>query len=444
MLQTFRNAFKIPELRKKLLFTLFIILIYRLGAVLPVPFVSAGVMDSIISSANGSIFQYMNILSGDAFSKATLFALAVSPYITASIVMQLLAIAIPALERLSKSEDGQKKINNITRFVTVGLGLVTSFGYYRVMLSYGALTAFGQTFFGGCVIVACYCAGAAMIMWLAEKINESGIGNGISMILFANILARVPTLALSVVNNFIDGIKKMAAGDAGAGILESVLAIVSVVATIAVVVFVVFVTESERKIPVQYAKRVVGRKMYGGQNSVLPIKLNMSGVMPIIFASSIVSLPATITSFFNPKEGGFWDSFTKAFSYTSPLYSVIYLILIVAFSYFYIAISFNPVEVSNNLKKNGGFIPGIRPGKPTSDYITKILSKITLIGAIFLSIVAVLPLIINMILVATGYTGFSGIAFGGNSLLIVVGVAIETQREIEAQMTMRHYKGFLD
>ncbi len=444
MLQTFRNAFKIPELRKKILFTLFIVLVYRIGAVLPVPFVDPNVMN-IAAATQGSIFEYMNILSGDAFSKATLFALSVSPYITASIVMQLLSIAIPALERLSKSEDGKKKINNITRLVTVALALVTSYGYYMILKhQFGALNDSGHEVFVGFVVVACYCAGAALIMWLAEKINENGIGNGISMILFANIISSLPALGLSSINQLIEAFKSIAAGKVGGGIVAAVLVILMVVVTLATVVFVVFITESERKIPVQYAKRVVGRKMYGGQNTTLPIKLNMSGVMPIIFASSIVSLPATIGAFFQPKEGGVFHSILKAFDYTSPLYAIVLFILIIAFAYFYIAISFNPVEVSNNLKKNGGSIPGIRPGKATSDYITKILSKITLMGAIFLGIIAVFPLVLNMVCTAFGYAGFAGLAFGGSSLLIVVGVAVETQREIEAQMTMRHYKGFLE
>lgn len=444
MLQTYRNAFKIPELRKKILFTLFIILIYRLGAVLPVPFVNPNVMN-IAAATQGSIFEYMNILSGDAFSKATLFALSVSPYITASIVIQLLSIAIPALERLSKTEDGKKKINSLTRLITVVLALVTSYGYYMILKhSFNALNDSGHEVFVAFVVIGCYCAGAALVMWLAEKINESGIGNGISMILFANIVARVPSSALSMLNQFINGCKSIASGKVGGGILDIAMVLVSLVFIAAIVIFIVFITESERKIPVQYAKRVVGRKMYGGQSTTLPIKLNMTGVMPIIFASSIVSLPATITAFFQPKEGGFWDSVTKAFSYTSPLYAILNFVLIIAFAYFYVAISFNPIEVANNLKKNGGSIPGVRPGKPTSDYISKILSKVTLMGAIFLGIIAVLPLVINMICLAFDYSGLAGMAFGGSSIIIVVGVAVETQRDIEAQMTMRHYKGFLE
>ena len=440
MFQTFKNAFKIPELRNKLLFTLFIVLLYRIGVAIPVPYVDSNIMAYTIQANAGTIFDYFNILSGSAFAQATLFALGVSPYITSSIVIQLLTIAIPALERLSKEgEEGKKKLNVITRYVTVALALITSFGYYMLMKNYGILTNTG--WFSALVIIACYCAGAALVMWLSEKINERGIGNGISIILFANIISRLPSMIGSMWTTAYGWIK---AG--GLGILWGILFILGVIAfTIALVGVVVFLTESERKIPVQYAKRVVGRKMYGAQSSVLPIKLNMTGVMPIIFASSICSLPATILMFIKePSAAGFGKSFYNGvkniFDTTSPVYIIIYFILIIAFAYFYIAISFNPVEVANNLKKNGGFIPGIRPGKPTSDYISKILSKITLIGAIFLGVIAIFPMILNMISSDT----FAGIAFGGSSLLIVVGVALETSREIEAQMTMRHYKGFLE
>ena len=440
MFQTFKNAFKIPDLRNKLLFTLFIILLYRVGVAIPVPYVDSNIMAMTIEANAGTIFDYFNILSGSAFANATLFALGVSPYITASIVIQLLAIAIPALEKLSKEgEEGKKKLDNITRYVTIALALITSFGYYMLMKNYGILTESGA--FAAAVIIACYCAGAALVMWLAEKINEKGIGNGISIILFANIISRIPSMVGSMWSTAYGWMQ-----NGGLGILWGVLFIICVIAfMVALVGVVVFLTESERKIPVQYAKRVVGRKMYGGQSSVLPIKLNMTGVMPIIFASSICSLPATVLMFIKePANAGFGKSvynFFKSISdTTSIVYIIIYFALIIAFAYFYIAISFNPVEVANNLKKNGGFIPGFRPGKPTSDYISKILSKITLIGAIYLGLIAIFPMILNMISSST----FSGIAFGGSSLLIVVGVALETTREIEAQMTMRHYKGFLE
>ena len=429
MLQTLRNAWKIPELKKKLLFTLLIIVLYRIGAVIPVPYISSDALTSIINQGSGSIFQYLNILSGEAFSRATLFALGVSPYITSSIVMQLLTIAIPALEKLSKEGDeGQKKINTITRFVTIGLALITSIGYYMYMRNNNILINKG--IFAGCVVVACYCAGTALVMWLAEKVNENGIGNGISLILFANIVASGTTI-VAMLASFVQQY----------GIWGVLIDIAIVVVAVVIVGLVVFVTNSERRLPIRYAKKVVGRKMYGGQSSVLPIKLNMTGVMPIIFASSIVSLPSTIALLFpTPKEGSFWAKLLGFLGYNSWFYVVMFFILIIAFAYFYVAISFNPIEVSNNLKKNGGFIPGIRPGKPTADYITRVLNRITLIGAIFLGFIAVFPLIINM---ATG-SSLGSIAFGGSSLLIVVGVALETYHEIEAQMTMRHYKGFLE
>ena len=434
MFATLKNAIKIPELRKKLIYTLIILLIYRFGAIIPVPFVQS----SLISLPQGSIFEYLNILSGDAFSKATLFALSISPYITASIVIQLLCVAIPALENLSKEgEEGKKKLNTITRFVTVGLALLTSVGYYMLMRNtYQCLTDDGKEWYGIVTIIACYCAGASIIMWLGEKINENGIGNGISIILFANIVAGGPGLVGTVIDNFKDNISMIIEGKY-IGILWIFLTLLVIAAVCAAVVFVVFITDSERRLPVQYAKRVVGRKMYGGQSQNLPIKLNMSGVMPIIFSSSIISLPVTIMQFAGVSQTNFWY---KLFSPTSALYIILFFVLIIAFSYFYIAISFNPQEVSNNLQKNGGFIPGIRPGRPTAEYITKVLSKVTLMGAMFLSIIAVLPLIIN----AVSGNALAGIAFSGSSLLIVVGVALETAREIEAQMTMRHYKGFLE
>ncbi len=444
MFKTLANAWKIPDLRRKLLFTLFILVIYRFGAAIEIPYINHSALETWKQTASGSIFEYLNIISGDAFSKATLFALSISPYITSSIVMQLLCVAIPALERLSKEgEEGRKKINNITRYVTVALALMTSIGYYFLMKNtYGIVTEEGSTWFGAIVMISCYCAGASLIMWLAEKINENGIGNGISMILFANIISSIPGMIQEgVVNNVANGIAKIQDGNALGGIITFVCVAIGIVAVIAVVAFVVFITNSERRLPVQYAKRVVGRKMYGGQNTNLPIKLNMSGVMPIIFASSICSLPATIMQFIpNAKDGWFGKIVDIFFSTESIVYALVYLLLIIVFAYFYIAISFNPVEVANNLQKNGGSIMGIRPGKPTADFIQKVLNKITLIGALFLGIIAVVPLVINIV---TG-GALGSIAFSGNSLLIVVGVALETVREIEAQMTMRHYKGFLE
>ena len=431
MLKTLKNAWKIPELRRKLIFTIVIVLLYRLGAVLPVPYINGDYLkEALMFSTDGSIFQYLNILSGSAFSQATLFALSISPYITASIVIQLLTVAIPALERLSKDgEEGKKKLTQITRIVTIVLGLVTAFGYYMYMRNIGdnnVLT--DRSVFAAIVVIGCYVAGTALVMWLAEKINEFGIGNGISIILFANILSS----GFSIVGTFIGYIKE---GPWGIVIVEAMILV-----SLAIITFVVFITESERRLPIQYAKKVVGRKMYGGQSTHLPIKLNMSGVMPIIFANSIIALPATLALIFPvKKEGGIWDRFVKLFAPDSWLYAVLFMILIVAFAYFYISISFNPVEVSNNLKKNGGFIPGIRPGKPTSDYIRKVLNRIVLIGAIFLGVVSVVPLILGSFAPT-----LSGFAFGGSSLLIVVGVVLETEHEIEAQLTMRHYKGFLE
>ncbi|MBE6688179.1 MAG: preprotein translocase subunit SecY [Ruminococcaceae bacterium] len=434
MLKTLQNAWKIPEIRNKLIFTLIIIVLYRIGCAIPVPFINAPALQNMFAvTADGSILQYMNIISGDALSKATLFALSISPYITASIVMQLLAIAIPALERLQKEgEEGRKKINQITRYLTVILGVITGIGYYIYLKSYDLLLLQTKSgLFEAIVIVACYSAGASLIMWLGEKVNENGVGNGISIILFANIVASLPAS--------FSGIPMMMKDNALKGIIVGAVVIVIFVAIIA---FVVFMTNSERRLPVQYAKKQVGRKMYGGQSTNLPLKLNMSGVMPIIFASSIVSIPTTILMFF-PNKNAFWAGFERVFAYTGPLYSALLFILIIAFSYFYLAISFNPTEVANNLKRNGGFIPGIRPGKPTVDYITKSLNRITLIGAFFLGIIAIIPFILNAVFTAAGWGSLGAMAFGGTSLLIIVGVALETVREIEAQITMRHYKGFL-
>ncbi len=434
MFKSLKNAWAIPEMRQKMVYTLFILLLYRIGACIHVPFTDYEAMSLTMSTAGDNFFSYLNLISGGALEQATLFALSISPYITASIVMQLLTVAIPALERISKRDDGQKIITTWTRVVTVILAFVTAYGYYLYMKNQGWLTKTGNSVFGGFVIVFCYAAGAALIMWLAEKINEKGIGNGISIILFVNILASMTSSLITLVSVGLGSAWRLVAVE------------VLLFASLALIAFVIFVTNSERRLPVQYAKKVVGRKMYGGQSTTLPIKLNMSGVMPIIFAQSIVTLPATIGAFVNPKEGGFWEGFFNLFSTDSWLYAILFFILIILFGYFYILISFNPVEVANNLKKNGGFIPGIRPGKPTSDYITKILNRITLIGSLFLGIVAVLPLIVNIISVAvlgSGYT-LGSFAFAGSSLLIVVGVILETVREIEAQMTMRHYKGFLD
>ena len=429
MFKTLVNAWKLADLRKKMLYTLIVILLYRVGVAIPIPYLDSNMLSSYMALTDGSIFQYLNILSGNAFSQATLFALGVSPYITSSIVMQLLTIAIPALENMAKEgEDGRKKINKITRYVTVGLALVTAYGYYMLLRNNGVLVDTGV--FAAIVIIASYCAGASLVMWLGEKINENGIGNGISMILFANIISSAPSMLSTFWGNLVNGT-----------ISGPIIAVVSLIMGLAMVVFIVFMHDSERRLPIQYAKKVVGRKMYGGQSSTLPLKLTMTGVMPIIFANSISTIPATIALFFpTPAEGSFWAGFLKLFSSGSIFYAVLTFVLIIAFAYFYTAISFNPIEVSNNLKKNGGFIPGIRPGKPTAEYITKILNRITLIGAIMLSFIAVVPMIANII--AGGALG--SLAFSGNSIIIVVGVILETVRELESQMTMRHYKGFLE
>ncbi|MBR2381673.1 MAG: preprotein translocase subunit SecY [Clostridia bacterium] len=445
MFKTLKNAWKIQEIQNKILFTLLIILLYRVGSAIPVPYVQAGILDSFNAAYGGTIFNYMSILSGGAMAQATLFALSVSPYITSSIVIQLLTVAFPdSLGKIAKDgEEGQKKVKKWTRYVTVGIALVTAYGYTALLANNGWLDSnhiqwggmWASNGFAGTVntlvIIASYVAGAAVIMWLAELIDAKGIGNGISMILFFNIISRGPSLIGSLWN--------MIAYNKNGLVVGILLGILSVAVTAGMVLLVVWVTHSERRIPIQYAKRVVGRKMYGGQGTNLPIKLNMTGVMPIIFASSIVSVPATIATFF-AEDNGFRVWVEKWLGPQSWIYVIVYIVLIVAFAYFYILISFNPIEVANNIKNNGGSVPGIRTGKPTADYITKILNRITLIGAFFLIVVAGLPMIINI--VSGG--SFAGLAFGGSSLLIVVGVALEVFTDIEAQITMRNYKGFLD
>ena len=454
MFKTLKNAWKTPELQKKILFTLFIVLLYRLGACICVPYVSGDVSESFSASFGSSALGLMSMLSGGAMQYATLFALSVSPYITASIVMQLLTIAIPALERMAKDgANGQKKINAITRYVTVALALITSFGYSKLLESQGWLDASvgaeGGTpkWFAMIVINAAFCAGASLVMWLAEQINDKGIGNGISIILFANIISRLPSMAQSLWSVII--MRSYVEVKAVSVVIGVAIGLCIVAITVAAVGFVVWVTNSERRIPIQYAKRVVGRKMYGGQSTNLPIKLNMSGVMPIIFASSIVSIPATITAFMSNTENGFYKFVENFFAPTTWPYLVLFLVLVIAFSYFYIMISFNPVEVANNINSNGGSIPGHRPGKPTVQYINRILKRITLIGAFFLCIVAGLPMLVSVVTTALQNVGvkapdLSGLTFGGSSLLIVVGVVLETVRDLEAQLSMRASKGFLN
>ena len=447
MFKTLKNAWKTPELQKKMLFTLFIVLLYRLGACIFVPYVTPDLANQFSTAFGSSVLGLMSIMSGGALEQATLFALSVSPYITASIVIQLLTIAIPALERMAKDgAEGQKKIAAITRIVTVALALITSFGYSMLLKNYGWLER--SDWFAMLVINAAFCAGAALVMWLAELVNEKGIGNGISIILFANIISRLPSMATSVWNGVI--MTGYLDSKVWSLVIGVVIALVIAAIIVATVGFVVWVTNSERRIPINYAKRVVGRKMYGGQNTNLPIKLNMTGVMPIIFASSIVSIPATIAAFVN-EDSGFAKFVNNFFAPTTWLYLVLYLILIVAFSYFYVLISFNPVEVSNNIAANGGSVRGIRPGYPTVQYIQKILKRVTLIGAYFLCIVAGLPMLVTVITTAlqnlkldVNLPDLSVLTFGGSSLLIVVGVALETVRDLEAQISLRQSKGFLN
>ena len=436
MFQTLKNAWKVVDIKNKLLFTLLIVVLYRLGANVPVPYVDAHVFEEASQLMSGTILQYLNIMSGDALAKATLFALGVSPYITSSIVIQLLTVAFPKLQEWSKDgENGRKKINFLTRIVTVALALVTSIGYVFYLNANGWLVT-ELNFFVGAVIVACYCAGASLVMWLAEKINDKGIGNGISMILFANII----TGSFAMFN----ALWSIVFTTAGFNWVGLVISFVVIVVLLAFILLIVAVTDAERRIPVQYAKRVVGRKMYGGQSTNLPIKVNMSGVMPIIFANSIVAIPATIISF-TGSDNGFAKFIENWFNYTSWPYLIVFFALLIAFAYFYVAISFNPIEVANNIKANGGSILGIRPGRPTVEYITKILYRITLVGALFVAIIAVLPMLAVVVESMIGKSSyFVNFAFGGSSLMIVVGVVLETVREIEAQLTLRNYKGFLD
>ncbi len=443
MIQTIRNAWKIPELRKKILFTVFALLIFRLGSVVPVPFINSDLLGSTLNNMGG-IFSLLGTMNGTAFSMAAVFALGVQPYINSSIIIQLLTVAIPALERLQRDggEEGRKKIAAITRYVTVAIAILQGLGYYTLVASTsnGALldTAGLPGWWVAVVIILCFTAGSAFVMWLGEQITEFGIGNGISIILFAGILSRVP----GMVEAIYTGIRNNLNGVTGDGVFNLPWwgAILIVIGMLAIVVLIVFIQNSERRIPVQYAKRVVGRKMYGGQSSHIPLKVNMSGVMPIIFAQAIASLPSTIGMFFGKSansEGG-WGVFLSVFNTTSIVYIIVYFLLIVGFSYFYSTMQFNPVEVANNLKKNGGFIPGFRPGKPTADFIHKVLGKITMFGALYLAIIAIAPIVTGAII------GVSSLAIGGTSVIIVVGVALETTKAMEAQMMMRHYKGFLE
>ena len=428
MIQTIRKAWGIPELRKKIIFTALILLIFRIGNAIPVPYVNTELLSNYMDQLSTTVLSLYNVMSGGAFAQATVFALGVQPYINSSIIIQLLTVAIPALERLAKEggEEGRKKIASITRYATVAIALLQGFGYYMICKNYNILEQ--QGIWPALVIIVSFVAGSSFVMWLGEQVNEFGVGNGISIILFAGILSRVPnmvTMGASYIRT-----------KGSIGCLWIALLIVGM---LAMVVLIVHVNEAERRIPVQYAKRQVGRKMYGGQASTLPMKVNMSGVLPIIFAQTIASLPATIWAFIGtPEEGTVGRSIYNAIDTKSVLYLIVYFLMIIGFSYFYATIQFNPVEISNNLKRNGGFIPGFRPGKPTSDFIAKVLNKVTLFGAIYLGIVAICPLIAGKLL------GNSGLAIGGTSVIIVVGVALETVRALESQMMMRQYKGFLE
>ena len=458
MFKTLKNAWKIEDLRKKLIYTLMIIVIFRVGVAIPVPYLDASVLKEMVN-ATGSMLGYINLLTGGAFAQATLFALSVTPYINASIIIQLLAVAIPALERLSQEgEEGRRKMNRITRYTGAGIALALAIAYYLLLKNKGAVqyTDGWQGWFVAAVIVVAFTAGSMLIMWLGEQIDRKGIGNGISLLIFAGIvsrLGRMPAQIYTYVRGIIVGIQAggslqplsisgttyyFTADGAQAYPWYFILYLLLIaVILLGSVVFVVVMTNGERRIPVQYAKRVVGRKMYGGQATHIPIKVNMSGVMPVIFASSLISIPGTIKSIFNITGTGFWSTFLGWFNYNGVAYALIYAMLILAFNYFYVAIQYNPVEIANNLRKNNGAIPGIRPGKPTTDFIVKVLGKITFIGAIFLMIVALLPIVIGNL------TGIP-VQLGGTSLLIVVGVALDTARQLESFMLMRHHKGFLE
>ena len=455
MFKVIRNAWSIPDLRRKILFTLLIIIVFRIGSVIPVPFLDSNVLSAVMAPAtdvmdgSSNMIAYLNTLSGGAFSNATLFAMGITPYINSSIIIQLLCVAIPALERLTKEgEAGRRKIGTITRYVTVALGLIQGTAYFFYLKNtvctsegdyYGQhITVYNDGFsmvFAGIVIVLVFTAGTALMMWLGEQINKYGIGNGISILLFAGIIARLPVTVRDLGMFWSLGF-----GGGEAGVAQPkyfVFVILWIVLFLAIIWLITFMQDAERRIPIQYAKRVVGRKMYGGQSSFLPIKVALGGVLPIIFASSILSIPSTINLFLNIKEG-FWADFFNAFNSNNWLYIVLYFILILLFAYFYTTIQYNPVEMANNLKSNNGTVPGIRPGAPTANYIKNILSRITLIGALFLSVIALVPLIYG------AATQMGRLSMGGTSIIIIVGVALETVKQLESQMMMRHYKGFLD
>lgn len=461
MFQTIVNAWKIADIRKKILYTALIVLIFRIGSAIPVPFTAIASTGLIGANEAGTFMNYLTMMTGDAFNYGTIFAMSITPYINSSIIMQLLAVAIPALERLSQEgEEGRKKIASITRFVTIVLGILQSTAYFfylrskrYITLDYttnpnGDLFKGFQGVFQALVIILCLTAGTALIMWLGERINDNGIGNGISIILFAGIVSRIPTLIMNLYS-LNPQIGYMGRG----GAYYFLSPFVGVIALL-MIAFIVWMDNAERRIPIQYAKRVVGRKMYGGQNTHMPIKVNMSGVMPVIFASSILSLPPTIQMFISSskiEKSPFWKGFFNLFTSTHWAYAIIYFVFIIAFAYFYASIQYNPVEMSKNIRENGGSIPGIRPGEPTARYIGKIIGRITLLGALLLSVVALFPIVFSQVTTAilhaidaTKYASGMNISLGGTSIIILVGVALETVKQLESQMMMRHYKGFLD
>ena len=458
MIQTIRKAWGVPELRKKLIFTVLILLIFRIGNAITVPYVNVGLLQTQLQSMGTTILGLYNVMSGGAFATATVFALGVQPYINSSIIIQLLTVAIPALERLARDggEEGRKKIQSITRYTTVAIAVLQAFGYYTMMKSYGLLATGAEGVWPALVIIVSMIAGSSFVMWMGEQVTEFGVGNGVSIILFAGIISRVPNM----ISGMIDGVRIYSGVSNGTMTLETLTSagysaqqaqaqldsampvwgvILLLVGILALIVFIVFINDAERRIPVQYAKRQVGRKMYGGQSSNLPMKVGMAGVLPVIFAQSIASLPITVWSFIGiPQEGTVSRTIYNAIDTRSFVYIVVYFIMIIGFSYFYSSIQFNPVEIANNLKKQGGFIPGFRPGKPTVDFIKRVLNKITLFGAIYLAIVAICPILVSKVI------GNSSVAIGGTSVIIVVGVALETVKALETQMLMRQYKGFLE
>lgn len=431
MFDVFKNAWKVEDLREKLLYTLLIIVIFRIGSAIPVPFLDPSALSAMISANSGNLLGYLNMLTGGALAQSTVFSLSISPYITASIVIELLAVAIPALEKLTKEgPEGRKKLNKITRYSTVALALMQAYAYFTILKSYNAVQKFDngwENALATITILFMFTAGSMLVVWLGDRIDAKGIGNGISMILFAGIVSGGPRL-ISTLWAYLTS------GEAKYYFFVPALIVIFVL----LIAFIVLMNDAERRIPVQYAKRVVGRKQYGGQSTHMPIKVAMAGVLPIIFAGSLLAIPETIKAFVTVKEGSFWAGFFDLFKQGSWFYSLLYFILIVAFSYFYVAIQYNPVEMANNLQKNNGAIPGIRPGRPTSDFITRIVGKITFIGALFLGVIALLPTLIGAV------SGIQGVTVGGTTVIIVVSVALETARSLESQMMMRHYKGFLE